>query len=370
TLLPILEQRQQSLLKAGDVTGEVQVKQCVMELLALRRMVNGDYGLMPHQRLVARRSAKLIPELLFDNTRLSCCLFKPNGLFHGEIVRLALDPATPILEFWLDPHPEFLGLATYYVGRNARGERTVLMDTIDYNDSLLELRGYSGTMRFMLDAIALDAYLAKTEKLLVFAAPWGKPLGFANSVRQIAERNASIRYLDSYYFEAIDPQDSALSLSRYGRHHYTESFGYERPMIGAIDYPYSLIGYGTVEKLLSGGRGVYEIDVAEYVHDHPVLVKHVEAALLRPLAAIGETIFRPPPHHAEEIRALNRGPSMSTCIRSGRYCSSPQSSCCLEYPRKRRRCCWKSNRRPFPRTCAIRENISTSAWVIRGRSYW
>jgi WD40 repeat protein/GNAT superfamily N-acetyltransferase len=266
-LVPEIERSQERYLRVGNVAVETELKQCSLEMLALRRLLSAREESIRAERLVARRSPKLIPEIFFDNTRLSCCLFKPNGLFHGEICRLTLDPATPVLEFWLEPRPEFLGLATFYVGVNAQHERTILMDTIDYNDRLLDLRGYNGTMRFMLDAIVLDSHHAGAEKLLVFSAPWGKPLGFANYVKQRQARSESITYSQSYYFEKTDPEDLALTHSLTGRHHYTEAFGYNAPMIGVIDFGFNLVTLSSVDKLLTGGRGVFEIDVEHFISE-------------------------------------------------------------------------------------------------------
>jgi ribosomal protein S18 acetylase RimI-like enzyme len=299
-LLPYIEHGQATTLRNGDVVAESQLNQVLMELLAVRKLLLGIPSQSPAQRLVAIRSPKLVPELFFDNTRLSCCIFKPSGLFHGEICRLILDPATPIVEFWLEPYPEFLGLATFYAGVNGRSERTILMDTIDYNDRLHELRGYNGTMRFMLDSIVTDAHLARATKLLVFAAPWGKPLAFANFVKQMAPRSPSISYHESYYFEGADPPDEALADSLVGRHHYTEAFGYDRPLSGVIDYGYNAVGFGTIEKLLTGGRGVYEIDVAAYMADKPAapeLAKETASISLEDEALI----YRPLPGHEREI---------------------------------------------------------------------
>src|SRR5262245_19415808 len=311
-LLPELEKRQDALLRAGDLAGETQVKQIILELHAIRKQISGDTDHLPPGRLVAIRSPKLVPELLFDNTRLSCCLFKPNGLFHGEICRLILDPATPIIEFWLEPHPEFLGLATFYAGLNARGERTILMDTIDYNDLLHDLRGYNGTMRFMLDAVVADAHLSGAAKVAVFAAPWGKPLGFANFVKLMAARSGAIEYRDSYYFEAADPADGALEESLLGRHHYTEAFGYDNPLAGVIDYSFSLVGWGTVEKLYTGGRGIFEIDVAAYLSENDALAGKIGKSGETVAQERTKDIYRPPAHQSEEISS-RRADALRRC---------------------------------------------------------
>ncbi|MBI3280200.1 MAG: GNAT family N-acetyltransferase [Acidobacteria bacterium] len=299
-LLPALAHRQEALLRNGDVVAEARLQQCAMEIVSLRSQLSAADHLQP-QRLVAVRSPKLVPELLFDNTRLACCLFKPHGLFHGEICRLILDPATPLIEFWLEPYPEFLGLATLYAGVNGQGERTILMDSIDYNDQLHDLRGYNGTMRFMLDALAIDACLAGAEKLVVFAAPWGKPLNFANFCKQMESRFDSIRYHESYYFEAVDPADQALGHSLAGEHHYTEAFGYLRPLAGVIDYGFNLVTLNSVEKLLTAGRGVFEIDVAAFVRENDLLGPAVRQSM--PAPEVEAAIHAKPAWQREEICA-------------------------------------------------------------------
>ena len=125
-LIPKLEHRSAILLRNGDIVTHNQMSSLVHRLQALRKLLKDDSEKLPApQQLRAIRSPKLLPELLFDNTRLACCLFKPTGLFHGEISLLLLDPATPMIEFWLDPYPEFLGLATLYPGKNAKGEKNV-----------------------------------------------------------------------------------------------------------------------------------------------------------------------------------------------------------------------------------------------------
>src|SRR6185369_16201140 len=135
--------------------------------------------------------------------------------------RLLLDPATPMLELWQDPYPEILGLATLYPGTNARGERAILVDTVEHDDRIFELRGHDITLGFILDAMVVDAHLAGAEKLVVFAAPCGRPLRVAGHVKALEPEHESIVHHESYLFTSVDPDDIALSGSRAGRHHYT-----------------------------------------------------------------------------------------------------------------------------------------------------
>ena len=300
-LLGAVEQRQATLLQSGLLSVEAKVNQIVQELRYLRRTLMNDAGSMPEpQRLRAVRSKQQVPEILFDNTRFACCLFKPSGLFHGEIARLLLDPATPMMELWLDPYPEFLGLVTLYPGINARGERTILMDTVDYDDRLLDLRGNNGTLRFMLDAMVVDAHLAGAKKLLVFAAPYGKPINFANFVKGVEPRFKSIVYHESYPFRSVDPEDSALASSRTGKHHYTVALGYDKPMRGVIDYGHNLVSRTRVEKHRDAGRGVFEIDVEAFIREVE-LTDRIPEKRAGVAAEADASIHRRPSFHAEEI---------------------------------------------------------------------
>jgi ribosomal protein S18 acetylase RimI-like enzyme len=287
------------LLRKGLHVERAAVSHVLQEIEYLSAAVHREDGGVRTQNIRAMRCAKRVPELLFDNTRFACCLFKPAGLFHGEITQLLLDPATPMIELWSDPHPEFLGLVTLYPGLNVRHERVVLVDTFDYDDRLLDFVGYNRTMRFVLDSIAVDAELGGASKLIVFAAPYGKPVGFANFVRHEIRLHASMRYLSSYYFEAADPADVALEGLRAGGHHYTVALGYDRPMRGVIDYGYNHVGVGRVEKWLDGGRGVIEVDVARYLDERR------RPSAPRPIVSVPArfdvAVHRRPDHHAGEL---------------------------------------------------------------------
>jgi ribosomal protein S18 acetylase RimI-like enzyme len=287
------------LLRKGLHVERAQVSSVLQEIEYLRSAAQRDDGQPPPQNLRAVRCTKRVPDLLFDNTRFACCLFKPAGLFHGEITRLLLDPLTPMIELWSDPHPEFLGLVTLYPGTNAAGEPVVLLDTFDYDDRLLDFKGYNRTMRFVLDSVAVDARLGGARKVVVFAAPYGKPIGFANFVRHEIRRHPSMRYQPGYFFESADPADGALDSLRSGRHHYTVALGYDRPMRGVIDYGFNHVGAGRVEKWLQGGRGVVEIDVARYLDERN------QPQPPRPLHAIrarfDTRLHQRPPHHDTEI---------------------------------------------------------------------
>src|SRR5262249_758287 len=79
------------------------------------------------------------------------------------------------------------------------------------------------------------------------------------------KQNEAIRYFESFEFESVDPGASALQNSLTGQFHYTESLGYNRPLKGVIDFGYNLVGQQTIDKLVSGGRGVFEIDIQAFL---------------------------------------------------------------------------------------------------------
>ncbi|MFH0301454.1 GNAT family N-acetyltransferase [Bradyrhizobium sp. 31Argb] len=231
-----------------------------------RYATQSDAGQAPALgKITARRSTKCAPELLFDDTRLGSWLFKPDGIVHGEICRILLDPAVPLLEIWQEPYSEFMAAIPLYPGFNASRQRCVLVETYHFDDRISELLGRQETLSFMLDALLFDAFLGQAEKLVVFAAPWGRSAIFADYVAGLAKQNDAIRYFESYEFEAVDPGASALQNSLTGQFHYTESLGYNRPLKGIIDFGFNLVGHQTIDKLTSGGRGVFEIDIQAFL---------------------------------------------------------------------------------------------------------
>jgi GNAT superfamily N-acetyltransferase len=261
-LIPILSQKKNELQKARLLVPAARLDE-YLDLIERHadRAVKEPSSEPTPDRLVARRSARFIPELFFDDTRLGSWLFKPEGIVHGEICRILLDPGTPLLELWLEPFTEFMAIVPLYPGFNARRERCLLTETYHYDDRIFDLLGRDETMHFLLEAILIDAYLGGAERLAIFAAPWGRSAVFADYVADMAKHDELIRYFDSYQFESIDPENNALQGSRTGQFHYTESLGYNRPLRGTIDFGYNLVGYGTIDKLTTGGRGVFEIDI-------------------------------------------------------------------------------------------------------------
>ncbi len=298
---PALDKGHSILKKQNKLDEEVKLDNLKLELDYIKDILQNYEGKLPKPRkLYAVRSSKNIPELLFDNKRLSCCIFKPTGLFHGEITRLTLNPTTPIIEFWLEPYQEFLGIATLYLGVNRLGQKTILVDTVEYDNRLLELRGNNGTMKFILNSILMDAHQAGSKKVVIFAAPYGKPINFVNYAKKFSEKQASISYHETYYFESVDPDNTALYSSSNSKHHYTVALGYNRPLKGVIDYGFTQVGANKVEKLVDGNKGVFEIDVEEYIKENK-LISQIHKKEKTSFSTPKMSIDRQPDYHETTI---------------------------------------------------------------------
>jgi ribosomal protein S18 acetylase RimI-like enzyme len=270
-LLPLLKARKAALQHAGLLVLAARLDEYAHTIERYDSLAS-DEDQRPHpERLVARRSSRHVPELFFDDTRLGSWLFKPDGIVHGEICRILLDPAVPMLEIWLEPYSEFMAVVPLYPGFNADRQCTILVETYHFDDRISDALGDEGTMRFLLEALLIDAHLAQAQKLAVFAAPWGRSAVFADYVAGLAKQDETIRYFDSYDFEGVDPDSGALQNSMTGHFHYTESLGYNRPLRGKIDFGYNVVGLGTIDKLTTGGHGAYEIDIRAFLTKHRLL---------------------------------------------------------------------------------------------------
>jgi hypothetical protein len=158
-----------------------------------------------------------------------------------------------------------MAVVPLYPGFNADRQLTILVETYHYDLRISDLLGPEKTLEFLVEALVIDASLAHAEKLAVFAAPWGRSAEVANYIASLAKRGEPIRYFESYRFELVDPTNAALANSPTGQFHYTESLGYGRPSSGTIDFGYNLVGLGTIDKLTTGGRGIFEIDVRDWL---------------------------------------------------------------------------------------------------------
>ena len=173
------------------------------------------------------RSRKLVPEIFFDNERLSCCIFKPGGAEHNEISRIVLDPRTPLIEVWVEGLDEFVAVATEYLGKNRDGQPVVLMDSFESNNILFSSLGRSFSLKAVLDSLVYDSLLLGAREVVIHKIRYGKPLEFVNFVVDLMgkkEYEGVIRYEPEYYFEAVDPEDDSLIDSKTGGHHYTDAF--------------------------------------------------------------------------------------------------------------------------------------------------
>jgi len=196
----------------------------------------GQQKIVLSKSLKAVRSQFRIPEILFDNQRLSCCIFKPHGEMNGEISLIILDPKTPLLEIWIEGEPDFMGVATQYLGVNRSGEPVVFIDTFEANHSIFSF-GKNYGQQFVLDALVKDARGLNAKEVIIFECEYGKPLEFVNFVKNISKKNGfkdSITSEKDYYYKVADSWDVGLEDSKMNRKHYTDAFGDGLPLIGTI----------------------------------------------------------------------------------------------------------------------------------------
>ena len=200
----------------------------------LGKMESGGKG-MAVQGITAQRSRKLLPEILFDNERLACCIFKPRGASNDEISLLVLDPKTPLLEIWLEGFDEFMGVATEYLGTNKDKQPTMFIDTFEGSHILYDMEGRNFTLGFVLDAMVMDAYKMGAKELALYKCPYGKPREFINFVKKQAGKNGNrelITEVKGYNFTAVDIEDDGLADSQGDKHHYTDAYGGNKKLIG------------------------------------------------------------------------------------------------------------------------------------------
>jgi GNAT superfamily N-acetyltransferase len=271
-LLPKVEARQEALRGTPSRLDLTKASELILGL----RSVSKELDKAPEARrqtfrLTAVRSPKLIPELFFDDTRLGSWLFKPDGFFHGEICRLLLDPATPLFEVYLEPHPRFLGFAALFPGFNARRGKTIFIDGFEYDEDLLGFRDLPGTMDFVLNSLVLDAHQAGADYLAVFNGASDRGAHLPQHIKTLQAQLNSITYHESYTFEAVDALASGLEQSLTGQFHYTEAFGYGVPLSGVIDFPVNNVTYVSIEKDTSDPRGVFEIDLRAFLTERRLM---------------------------------------------------------------------------------------------------
>ena len=185
--------------------------------------------------ITAKITKRNVPECFYENERLSCCIFKPDGASNREIPLLLMDPQTTMLEYWIEGSDEFMGTATLYAGK----DNQILMDTWEANSMVYSVLGHDRTKKFVLDSLVLAADKALTDeskpkKLVVYDCSYGKPREFVNFVRSLEKSSGAITYENECEFEAADIGDNALRRSETAQHHYTDAFGYWNPMGGIL----------------------------------------------------------------------------------------------------------------------------------------
>jgi len=193
----------------------------------------------------AVRSGKLVPEILFDNQRLGCCIFLPKGEEKREIPLIVLDPKTPLLEMWINGYDEFMGVVTQYLGKNKNGEPVVFIDTVENSHLIYGAMGRNHALRFELDAMVLDAHRMGSRELALFSkAEFGTTVEFVNFVKGLGGGyEGLIKHVPDYYFEAVDHDDRIGLRDSIGwEHHYTDAFGLHKEIKGTtsclvIDVP-------------------------------------------------------------------------------------------------------------------------------------
>lgn len=204
-------------------------------------------------KITARRSEKLLPEILFHNERLNCCIFKPTGEMQKEISLIWLDPKTPLLEFWVDGFDEMQAVATQYLGKNVTGDPVVFVDTFEGSQTIYGL-GRNQGLQFVLNALVADAHRMCAKELFVYNCAYGKPLEFVSFVKEFSQKNGNgqlVHWRDDYDFTAVDVDDMALGESQTVKHHYTDAFGENKMLKGKVGgYAVDVEAYW--QKLLAG----------------------------------------------------------------------------------------------------------------------
>lgn len=189
---------------------------------------------MAANEIKAIRSRKLIPEILFDNERLACCVFKPRGEESQEISLVLLDPKIPLLEFWLEGYPEFMGVAFQYLGKTEDGQPAVFIDTLEGSRAIYSL-GRSFALKSILDSLVLDARNMGARELIIYRCSYGLSAEFKNYIKDLLGKPGyaeAIREEENYYFKAVDVEDQGLADSRGNKHHYTDAFGINAKISG------------------------------------------------------------------------------------------------------------------------------------------
>jgi len=185
--------------------------------------------------LTARIWARDVPDSLYHNEELACCIFLPDGAYRGESAKFVLDPQTTMIEYFANGQKPRRSVATLYAGKND----CILMDTWEANQSVYSSLGNVKTKKFVLDTLALAALRAlphaERPLLAVHNCSYGRSREFATFLHSSVGREGSIWHEPTFAFEAVSVDDIAIPKLLSQGHHYTDAFGVNKPLVGTID---------------------------------------------------------------------------------------------------------------------------------------
>lgn len=187
------------------------------------------------EHIEARIWKRNVPECFYDNHRLSCCVFFPNGAEKYSIPLMTMDPQTSIIEYWVEGMDEFAGVSTLFAGKG----RTLLMDTWEAGERIYSVLSSKQTKKFALDSVVLATDRAivgpsEGKTLVIHNCTYGRPLELVDYVRELSSRSDSIRFEKDRNFELVDGNGIALKNSQSERRtHGSGAFG-SKEMIGQI----------------------------------------------------------------------------------------------------------------------------------------
>ena len=149
----------------------------------------------------ARIWKRNVPECFYDNHRLSCCVFFPNGAEKYSIPLMAMDPQTSIIEYWVEGMDEFAGVSTLFAGK----DKTLLMDTWEAGERVYSVLSSKQTKKFALDSVVLATDRAivgpsEDKTLIVHNCTYGRPLELVDYVRELSSRSDSIIFYKNNHF--------------------------------------------------------------------------------------------------------------------------------------------------------------------------
>ena len=185
--------------------------------------------------LTARIWARDVPDSLYHNEELACCIFLPKGAHKEESAKFVLDPQTTMIEYFANGQKPRRSVATLYAGKND----CILMDTWEANQSVYSSLGNVKTKKFVLDTLALAALRAlphaERPLLAVHNCSYGRSREFATFLHSSVGREDSIWHEPTFAFEAVSVDGLAIPKLPSQGHHYTDAFGVNNPLVGKID---------------------------------------------------------------------------------------------------------------------------------------